>query len=101
MMAAPVHAPDPLGEGDLIERALRRDPRAIRAITTRYNRRLYRIARSILRDDEEAEDAVQAAYLKGFTALAEFRRDSSLGTWLTRIVMNEALGRVRNRKATV
>ncbi|MFT4130858.1 RNA polymerase sigma factor [Labrys sp. (in: a-proteobacteria)] len=86
---------------DLIDRAIRREPEAIRTITTQHNRRLYRIARSILRDDDEAEEAVQAAYMRAFAALPAFRRDSSLATWLTRIAMNEALGRVRARRPAI
>jgi RNA polymerase sigma-70 factor (ECF subfamily) len=70
----------------------------VRAITQRYNQRLYRMARSILRNDAEAEDAVQAAYLSAFRGLAGFRHDSSLGTWLTRILINEALAIARARK---
>ena len=98
-MAHPEFHP-PLAD-DLIDRAIRRDPAAIRAITTQHNRRLYRIARSILRDDDEAEEALQAAYMHAFAALSTFRRDASLGTWLTRIVMNEALGRVRARRPAI
>jgi RNA polymerase sigma-70 factor (ECF subfamily) len=64
----------------------------------RYNRRLFRIARSILRNDAEAEDAVQSAYLNAFRALGEFRGEAALGTWLGRIVINEALGIARARK---
>ncbi|WP_448949872.1 RNA polymerase sigma factor [Labrys neptuniae] len=86
---------------DLIDRAIQRDPQAIRAITTQHNRRLYRIARSIVRDDDEAEDVLQAAYMHAFAALPVFRRDSSLATWLTRIVMNEALARLRARKPMI
>jgi len=74
------------------------DGRAFRAILTKYNRRLYRIARGIMRNDTEAEDAVQEAYINAFTHLATFRGDSSLSTWLSRIVMNEALGRLRTRR---
>jgi RNA polymerase sigma-70 factor, ECF subfamily len=85
-------------EAALINRALLRDPAAVAEITTRYNRRLFRIARSILRSDDEAEDVLQSAYLKAFSCLAEFRQECSLGTWLTRIVMNEALGQARRRK---
>jgi RNA polymerase sigma-70 factor (ECF subfamily) len=89
-------APSRMEEAELVARAVRRDPDAVRAITTAHNRRLYRVARSILRDDSEAEDALQSAYLKAFAALPDFRHDSSLGTWLTRIVINEALGRRRS-----
>ena len=65
------------------------------------NRRLYRIARGVIRDDSEAEDVVQEAYGRAFTHLREFRGASSLGTWLGRIVLNEALGRLRRRHETV
>ena len=67
----------------------------------RHNRRLYRIAHSILRNDSEAEDVVQEAYITAFTRLGGFRGDSSLATWLSRITMNEALGRLRRQRPTV
>jgi RNA polymerase sigma-70 factor (ECF subfamily) len=86
-----------LMEAGLIARARQRDELAIRAIMTRYNRRLYRVARGVLKDDGEAEDALQEAYLRAFGALGGFRHESSLGTWLTRIVLNEALSRWRGR----
>jgi RNA polymerase sigma-70 factor, ECF subfamily len=95
-----LHSPDDLDEGALIARALERDQAAVATITTRYNRRLFRVARSILRDDEDAEDALQSAYLRAFTNLQTFRREASLGTWLTRIVMNEALGLKRKRRSS-
>jgi RNA polymerase sigma-70 factor, ECF subfamily len=82
---------------DLVRRAVDKDEAAIRSIIQANNRRLYRVARSVLRDDGEAEDALQEAYLHAFSALAEFRGDSSLATWLTRIVLNEALQRRRRR----
>jgi RNA polymerase sigma-70 factor (ECF subfamily) len=88
-------------EADLIARARRKDGAAIALIIRQQNQRLYRIARSILRDDAEAEDALQEAYIRAFTSLDLFRGDSRLGTWLARIVMNEALGRLRRRKPTV
>jgi RNA polymerase sigma-70 factor (ECF subfamily) len=87
-----------LRECDLVDRARERDESAIRAIIQRHNRRLYRIARGILRDDTEAEDAVQETYLKAFLHLDEFRGDAAVGTWLCRIVMNEALDRLRRRR---
>lgn len=88
-------------DADLIRGTLARDGRAFRAIMKKYNQRLYRIARGILRNDSEAEDAVQESYLKAFAHLEGFRGDSSLSTWLSRIVMNEALGRLRSRRETV
>jgi RNA polymerase sigma-70 factor (ECF subfamily) len=82
-------------DAGLVRRALARDDAAFRTIMERHNRRLYRIARSILPNDSEAEDAVQEAYVHAFTHLNGFRGDSSLATWLSRITMNEALGRLR------
>jgi len=92
---------DGVSETALARRAALRDAEAIRTIMRRYNRRLYRMARSILGNDSEAEDALQNAYLKAFRALDEFRGEAGLGTWLTRIVINEALALVRSRKPQV
>ena len=96
MSAQPaVAAPSTLADHELVARARTGDASAIEAIIRRYNRKLYRTARAILRDDSEAEDAVQEAYLQALRGLAGFRGDSSLGTWLTRIAANEALMRRR------
>src|SRR6201999_3363342 len=88
-------------EADLVARACRGDAAAVRLIIRRHNQRLYRIARSIVRDDSEAEDVLQEAYARAFTHLAAFRGEARLGTWLARIVMNEALCRLRGRRPTV
>jgi RNA polymerase sigma-70 factor (ECF subfamily) len=88
-------------DAELVRRALTRDEAAFRAIMERHNRKLYRIARGILRNDSEAEDVVQEAYVKAFTHLGGFRGDSSLATWLSLITMNEALGRLRRERPTV
>ncbi|UVK53569.1 RNA polymerase sigma factor [Mesorhizobium sp. AR02] len=85
----------------LVHRALAREADAFRVIIKTHNQRLYRIARGILRNDAEAEDVVQEAYVRAFASLATFRGDSSLATWLSRIVINEALGRLRKRRRTV
>ena len=90
-----------LGDDQLVELARARDEAAVRALTQRYNRRLFRVARSILRDDAEAEDVVQETYVRAITGLEHFRGDASFGTWITRIAMNEALGRLRRRRPTV
>lgn len=74
------------------------DARALELMMRRHNRLLYRTARSILRDDAEAEDCVQEAYLQAFRSIASFRAESKLSTWLTRIVINQALGKVRKNK---
>ncbi len=89
-----------LDEQDLLTRARQHDPAAIRSIVRANNRRLFRVARSILKDDWEAEDAVQEAYVRVFKHLADFEGKSKLNTWLTRIVVNEALGRLRRRRPT-
>ena len=90
----------PIGDADLVARARARDETAIRSIIQANNRRLYRLARGILRNDSEAEDVVQETYVRAFTHLDSFRGDSSLATWLSRIAMNEALGRLRSQRPT-
>ncbi|OBQ94413.1 RNA polymerase sigma factor [Mesorhizobium sp. AA23] len=89
------------GEMALVHRALARDPGAFRLIMKTHNQRLYRIARGVVRNDAEAEDIVQEAYMRAFASLDSFRGDASLSTWLSRIVINEALGRLRKRKRIV
>jgi RNA polymerase sigma-70 factor (ECF subfamily) len=88
-------------DDNLVARARDRDEVAIRAIIKANNRRLYRLARGILRNDSEAEDVVQETYVRAFTHLDSFRGDSSLATWLSRIAINEALGRLRSQRPTV
>jgi RNA polymerase sigma-70 factor, ECF subfamily len=88
-------------DAELVGRASARDEAAIRSIMQSNNRRLYRIARGILRNDSEAEDVVQETYVRAFTHLENFRGDSSLATWLARIAINEALGRLRRQRPTV
>ena len=98
---APPVAPLDTADADLVRRALARDEAAVRAIMQANNRRLYRLARGILRNDGEAEDVVQETYVRAFTHLESFRGDSSLATWLSRIAMNEALGRRRHQRPGV
>lgn len=86
---------NPDAEAALLERILAGDSAAFAELMRKYNRRLYRVARSVLRDDTEAEDALQDAYLQAYRALPNFRSQSSLGTWLTRIVVNAALAHRR------
>jgi RNA polymerase sigma-70 factor (ECF subfamily) len=82
----------------LAERCRAREPDAVRSVITANNQRLFRTAWSILKDRGEAEEAVQSAYLSAFANLEDFAGRSSLSTWLTRIVINEALGRLRAQK---
>jgi RNA polymerase sigma-70 factor (ECF subfamily) len=88
-------------ERNLVERAKSGDQSAFRAIMEQNNRRLYRVARAVMKDDNEAEDVVQETYLRAFSNLSKFRGESSLTTWLTRIALNEALGRKRKQRAMV
>jgi RNA polymerase sigma-70 factor (ECF subfamily) len=92
---------DTLDDGALVELERTRDELAIRALTRRYNRRLFRLARGILRDDAEAEDVVQEAWVRAITGLDGFRGEAAFSTWLTRIALNEALGRRRRQRPTV
>ena len=74
------------------------DHQAFEALMRRHNGRLFRVARAILKDDADAEDALQDAYLDAYRHIGEFRGDAQVSTWLTRIVVNQALMRLRRRK---
>ena len=87
------HAPDE----QLAARAGSGDTAAFEALMRRHNRTLFRTARAILRDDAEAEDALQEAYLQAFHALPKFRAEARFTTWMVRIVANEALMRLRKQ----
>lgn len=84
-----------LSDVELARLCVERDRGAIEHVITSNNQRLFRTAWSILKSSSEAEDAVQAAYVAAFAKIASFEGRSSLSTWLTRIVANEALGRRR------
>src|SRR3954453_19947147 len=84
-----------MGDAELARLCAARDRRAIEHVITANNQRLFRTAWSILKHRAEAEEAVQAAYLSAFANIGTFEGRSSLSTWLTRIVVNEALGRRR------
>jgi RNA polymerase sigma-70 factor (ECF subfamily) len=90
-----------LTEGELAETAQGGDRGAFCEIMQRCNQRLFRIARSVVRDDNEAEDVLQEAYTRAFAAIGGFRGESSLFTWLTQITLNEARGRLRKRRTSV
>lgn len=87
-----------MSEGELVQRLIARDELAVRAMLRGNNRRLFRIARGILRNDAEAEDVVQETYIRALTHLDGFRGESSLSTWLSRIAINEAMGRLRGQR---
>jgi RNA polymerase sigma-70 factor (ECF subfamily) len=98
MTAAPRPDYEALDDAVLAGLVAIRDSAAVRLVTTRNNQRLFRAAFAILGNRAEAEDAVQSAYLRAFAAIGSFEGRSSLSTWLTRIAINEALGRVRAAK---
>jgi RNA polymerase sigma-70 factor (ECF subfamily) len=95
--AFPEDAPDIL----LVAHAVSGDTFAFERIMRRYNRLLFRTARSIMKNDGETEDVLQEAYLRAWGALSGFRADAKLSTWLVRIVVNEALGRKRKQSARI
>ena len=86
---------------ELLERARQGRADAFSALVRRHDRYLYRVARSILRDHQEAEDVVQQTYLNAFTKIVDFRGEANLRTWLTRIALNEALWRKRRQRLHV
>jgi RNA polymerase sigma-70 factor (ECF subfamily) len=86
---------------ELLERARQGDAAAFGMLIRRHDKHLYRIARSVLPNDQEAEDAVQETLIRAFTGLRNFRADSSLRTWLTRIVLNEAIRRRRKGRSMI
>src|SRR6266850_581886 len=86
-----------LSDPELAQRIASGDKDAFELLMRRHNQILYRTARSILKDDAEAEDTVQEAWLLAYRGMSGFRGDAKLSTWLVRIVVNEAIGRARKR----
>jgi RNA polymerase sigma-70 factor (ECF subfamily) len=82
---------------EVVERVKAGETALYEIIMRRYNQRLYRVARAILRNDAEAEDVMQDAYVRAYQHLGQFAGKSSFSTWLTRIAVNEALGRLKLR----
>ena len=85
-------------DAELAQRIGEGDQQAFVLLMRRHNQKLFRTARSILRDDAEAEDALQDAYLQAYRAIGQFRGDAKLSTWLTRIVVNESIARSRKSR---
>ncbi len=91
---------EPLSDEEVVRRILDGETALFELIMRRYNQRLYRVARAILRDDAEAEDVMQDAYVRAYGHLSQFAGRSQFATWLTRIAIHEALARVQRRKKT-
>jgi RNA polymerase sigma-70 factor (ECF subfamily) len=94
-LSRPLEAED---DPALVVRVQHADAAAFAVLMRRFNRRLYRTARAILKDDSAAEDAVQEAYVAAWRHIGEFRGDAQVGTWLTRIVVNQALQALRRKR---
>jgi RNA polymerase sigma factor (sigma-70 family) len=92
---ATLEKPDAHQDRGLTDSIAAGDADAFELVMRRYNRRLYRLARATLRDRTEAEDALQDAYLCAYRSIANFRGDASLGTWLSRLVLNQCFVRLR------
>jgi RNA polymerase sigma-70 factor (ECF subfamily) len=90
-----------LADHDLVERVRAGDAAAFELIMRRHNRRLFRLARSVLRNGAEAEDVVQETYVRAFAKLDGFIGPGGFSAWLARIAYNEALGRRRSRSPVV
>ncbi|WP_414708995.1 RNA polymerase sigma factor [Ramlibacter sp.] len=90
-------APQELDDASLASRVCAGDTAAFELLMRRYNQRLYRLARSMLRDAADAEEAVQDAYLAAYQSLGAFRGEASLATWLSRVVVNQCLARLRRQ----
>ncbi len=90
-----------VADADLLANIMAGNHSAFSELMQRYNRTLYRTARSITGNDSEAEDIVQEAWVRAYTHFAEFRGESRLATWLVRITLNEALGRKRRARLTL
>lgn len=84
----------------LVARVREGDTRAFETLMRSHNRKLFRVARAILKDDTEAEEALQEAYITAYTAIKTFRGEAAFTTWLTRVLINEALGRMRKNRRT-
>ena len=86
-----------LADEEVVRRFRLGEPALFEILVRRYNRRLYRVARSILRDEAEAEDVMQQAYVNAYLHLGQFAERARFSTWLTRIAVHEALARARRR----
>src|ERR1700747_1501918 len=89
--------PDSWTDQEVIDRIRAGDIAMYEIIMRRYNQRLYRVARAILRDDGEAEDVMQDAYVRAYANLGQFEGRAPFSAWLTRIAVHEALHRARKR----
>jgi RNA polymerase sigma-70 factor, ECF subfamily len=91
---------DGIPDEEVVKQVLAGETALYEILMRRYNQRLYRLARSILRNDGDAEDVMQDAYVRAYEHLSQFAGEAKFSTWLTKIAVYEALGRVRHRGRT-
>jgi RNA polymerase sigma-70 factor (ECF subfamily) len=87
--------PATLSDADVVARVIAGETELFEVLMRRHNQRVFRAARAIVKNDTEAEDVMQEAYVRAFTQLVQFEGRAQWSTWVTRIAVNEALGRVR------
>ena len=87
-----------MGDAEIVERVRNGETALFEVLMSRHNQRVYRVARAVIKDEAEAEDVMQQAYINAFTHLNQFQDRSQFSTWLTRIALHEALARRRKRK---
>jgi RNA polymerase sigma factor (sigma-70 family) len=96
-----VVTPDSISDNEIITRVIMGEKDLYALLVRRYNQRLYRISMSIINNDAEVEDAMQSAYIKAYENLEKFEFKSAFSTWLTRILINESLLRIKKRKKSL
>jgi RNA polymerase sigma-70 factor (ECF subfamily) len=98
MLARPISAESLVNDAELARRIACDDETAFESLMRQHNGGLFRVARAIVKNDADAEDVLQEAYLAAYRRIGDFRADAKLSTWLTRIVINQALARLRSRR---
>jgi RNA polymerase sigma-70 factor (ECF subfamily) len=93
-----IDVPGSMPDKEVVRRILAGDAAWFELLMRRYNQRIFRVVRSIVRDDDESEDVVQDSYVRAFEHLSQFEGRATFATWLTRIAVNEALARKRRQK---
>ena len=99
LATAALEAAAPLSDGEVAERVVRGERALFEILMRRHNQRIYRVVRSVLRDERDVEDVMQQAYVNAFVHLHQFERRSQFSTWLTRIALNEAFARRKKGEA--
>ena len=97
-MTSPANNPTAFDEHDFVSRAQAGDNDAFATLVERYQNRIYRLAKNITQNDEDAEDVLQEAFLKAYSHLDTFQRNAKFYTWIVRIAVNEALMKLRKRR---